>query len=248
MGKNITVEICCGCAEDVIGAFEAGADRAELNSSLECGGLTSTVGALETAKCRADIPVICMVRPRAGGFCYTQSEFDTMLRDIRSLRAAGADGFAFGVLRGDGRLDEERCARLVEAAGDTECVFHRAFDVAAEPPEQLTDKLRALGIKRILTSGRSTSAIAGADIIKRCTGRGVEVLAGGGVRPSNAAELIRLTGVNQLHFSCHCAAYDRSASGNAQLSFAAPGSADRDAYNALDVPALRDFMSLLRSL
>jgi hypothetical protein len=44
--KTVKIEICCGSADDVIEAYKAGADRAELNSNLFIGGLTPSVGAL----------------------------------------------------------------------------------------------------------------------------------------------------------------------------------------------------------
>lgn len=94
--EKVVIEVCCGSVDDVVRAAEAGADRVELNSALFVGGLTPSVGALLEAKARVDIPVISMIRPRAGGFCYTDLEFETMLRDTRELAKAGTDGFAVG--------------------------------------------------------------------------------------------------------------------------------------------------------
>lgn len=55
---------------------------------------------------RAEVPIMAMVRPREGGFCYTQVEFDTMLADARALLAAEADGIVFGFLHPDGTNDK----------------------------------------------------------------------------------------------------------------------------------------------
>ena len=63
------LEICCGSADDVIEAARGGADRVELNSNLFQGGLTPSIGTLEVVKRHVKIPVMTMVRPRAGGFC-----------------------------------------------------------------------------------------------------------------------------------------------------------------------------------
>ena len=76
--KNVLIEVCCGSAEDVQIAAAAGADRVELNSALFLGGLTPSMGAMETAR-QVDIPIMAMVRPREGGFCYSETEFRTML-------------------------------------------------------------------------------------------------------------------------------------------------------------------------
>ena len=81
--EKVIIEVCCGSVDDVVRAAQAGADRVELNSALFVGGLTPSVGAVLEAKARVDIPIISMIRPRAGGFCYTDLEFETMLRDTR---------------------------------------------------------------------------------------------------------------------------------------------------------------------
>lgn len=44
-----------------------------------------------------------MVRPRGGGFCYSDEEYDIMLMDAKILLEHGADGIAFGF------LTEEKC-------------------------------------------------------------------------------------------------------------------------------------------
>ena len=72
-GKEINkpvLEICCGSFSDVKTAYENGADRVELNSALYMGGLTPTLANLIYAKEKCNIPVVAMVRPRGGGFCY----------------------------------------------------------------------------------------------------------------------------------------------------------------------------------
>jgi len=223
--RNITVEVCCGSADDVVQAAEAGADRAELNLSLEAGGLTPSIGMLKTALAHAKIPIICMVRPRAGGFCYSDFEYQTMLDDAKRLMDAGAAGIAFGCLRADGTLDTDRCGGMVEAIGGGEAVFHRAFDVMHGGIERDIDDLVSLGLNRVLTSGRMPTSPEGAEAIRRCVrhaGDRLEVLAGGGVRPHNVKQLIADTGIRQVHFTFHHSYEDRSAAG-ARMNFDAPG-------------------------
>lgn len=214
--KPYLLEICCGSAEDAIRAFSAGADRAELNMALPFGGLTPSLGMLEAVKSRADGPVICMVRPRIGGFCYSELEFDGMLRDIRAFRAAGADGIAFGVLHEDGSLDLERCKRVIEAADGMETAFHRAFDSVPGDLCEAAASLADIGVMRILTSGGKSSAPEGSETIReivRAVGDRIGVLAGGGVRPHNALQLLRETGCREIHCSFHTVGYDRSTLG-----------------------------------
>src|SRR5690606_12221865 len=121
--EKVVIEECCGSVDDVARAAEAGADWVELNSALFVGGLTPSVGAVLDGKARVGIPVISMIRPRAGVVCYTDLESETMLRDTRERAKAGADGFAVAFLTAEGWLDEERCKIWVEAAGHSELVF-----------------------------------------------------------------------------------------------------------------------------
>ena len=68
------IEICCGSYQDALVAYKAGAKRIELNCALELGGLTPSVSSLKLVKQNCDLDVICMVRPRGAGFCYTELE------------------------------------------------------------------------------------------------------------------------------------------------------------------------------
>ena len=131
MGKTL-LEICCGSADDVIEAAKGGADRVELNSNLFQGGLTPTIGTLRVVKRQVTIPVMTMVRPRAGGFCYTENEFEVAKADAELLLQNGADGLVFGFLHADGTVDRERTKALVHIASGMPCVFHRALDVVPD--------------------------------------------------------------------------------------------------------------------
>lgn len=219
--KNITIEICCGSPMDAILAEEAGADRVELNASLEAGGLTPSYGAFFETIESVKIPVVCMVRPRAGGFCYSESELAVMLRDAEFFVKNGAAGVAFGALLPDGSADLDFCRRLVRAIGGGQAVFHRAFDSTTSDALAMTAGLADAGVARILTSGRRTDALTGAGLIAECAAScpQIEFLPGGGVRSFNAAEIIKITGCKQLHFSCHRYLGEPCAARNTELSF-----------------------------
>ena len=107
------LEICCGSFEDVNIAWENGANRVELNSALYLGGLTPSLAHLICAKEQCDIPIVTMVRPRGGGFCYSEEEYQTMLLDARILLEHGADGIAFGFLHMDHTLDVARTEEMI---------------------------------------------------------------------------------------------------------------------------------------
>ena len=219
---KIMLEVCCGSAEDALAAYTGGAARVELNSDLFHGGLTPTLGALLTVKRHAPaLPVMCMVRPREGGFCYTETEFETMLEDVRLFREHGADGIVFGFLHEDGTVDAERTARMLEAVGPLQSVFHRAIDVTPDPLAAL-DTLIGLGVTRVLTSGQRPTVPEGIGTIRamaeHAAGR-IEILPGGGISADNAAWCREMLGLPWMHSAMHRTEYDRSCDGNTAIYF-----------------------------
>ena len=92
MINNKLIEICAGSIEDCATAELFPVDRIELNSAIELGGLTPSVGTLIHAKQVTRLPLCCMVRPRTAGFVYTQHQFESMLFDAELLLENGADG------------------------------------------------------------------------------------------------------------------------------------------------------------
>ena len=66
------------------------------------------------------------------------------------------------------------------------------------------ETLIQLGVDRVLTSGQQPVAIKGAallaDLVKQADGR-IVIMPGCGVNESNIAELARLTGASEFHFS-----------------------------------------------
>ncbi|MFX0066581.1 MAG: IS200/IS605 family transposase [Candidatus Hermodarchaeota archaeon] len=103
--KKIKIEVCCGSVDDTLISERSRADRIELNASLFFGGLTPSIGAVIEAKNSLKTPVMIMIRPRGGGFCYTEPEIKTMEHDIEAVLNQQADGIVFGVLNKDGTID-----------------------------------------------------------------------------------------------------------------------------------------------
>lgn len=201
-----TVEICTGSYADCMAAFHGGAERVELNSALSVGGLTASVAVLRRVKKETMLKVICMVRPRAGGFCYDEAETKIMMEEARLLLENGADGIAFGFLHADGTVHRERTLQMSELIHSfgKEAVFHRAFDVTKDP-FQAMQVLLSCKIDRLLTSGQRAKAMQGAELIAQLQDRfgdRIEILAGSGVNAQNAGELLARTGIRQVHSSC----------------------------------------------
>ncbi len=200
---DVKFEVCTENVAGVRAAEAAGAHRVELCSALAEGGVTPSLGLFRQARACSRLPIHVLVRPRAEDFCYTDLELAVMLDDVALFKEAGADGLVFGTLSRDGTLNLPQLKTLLAAANPLPVTFHRAFDVCREPLEVL-EQLIALGVTRILTSGGELDALAGVPLLRqlneRAAGR-LTVMAGGGVRPHNAAQIVRESGVRELHFS-----------------------------------------------
>ena len=194
------------CIDDVISldvCVEGGAHRIELCSALDLGGLTPSPG-LMAAAVKSALPARAMIRPRAGDFCFTEAEVAVMLADIAAVRSAGLAGVVLGATDADHELDRSILARLVAAAGNLGKTLHRAVDLLPDPVAAV-DLAIELGFDCILTSGGALTAEAGAAVIasmvERAAGR-IDIMAGSGVRPENAAAIHHATGASWLHSSC----------------------------------------------
>lgn len=236
--KKVILEVCCGSADDVIQACRAGAHRVELNSDLFHGGLTPTIGELLVAKRETGMRIMTMVRPREGGFCYTDAEFATALEDAVQLLANGADGLVFGFLHQDGTLDVERTARLARLAQEAgkETVFHRAIDVVPDWRETL-DALMELGITRVLTSGQESDVSLGTqtvrEMIEYAAGR-IQILPGAGITARNMDRIIAETGCDQIHLAAHRIQYDTSVNNNRSIYYGGALYPPEDRFSVID--------------
>ncbi|RIK76671.1 MAG: copper homeostasis protein CutC [Planctomycetota bacterium] len=201
MNLPVIVEVCIGSLADLEAARAAGADRVELCGALELGGLTPSLGLVELALAASTLPVVAMVRPRAGGFCYDRAEFQVMLRDAERMIDLGVSGLAFGVLDRHSRIDASRSRELVAVAGQAAAVFHRAFDIVADQQAAL-EELVDVGVTRVLSSGGRPSALEGAGALRRLVEHAqhrMEIMAGGGVTADNVGHILELTGCRQVH-------------------------------------------------
>ena len=175
----------------------------ELCAGIPEGGTTPSYGMIRNARESINIALNVIIRPRGGDFLYSEDEIQEMIEDIRTAKSLGADGLVFGCLRPDGSVDMEVMKRLMEEAGDTPVTFHRAFDHCSDPYQALEDII-SCGCCRILTSGCRPTALEGADLLAelvRRAGDRIIIMPGCGIKEENIAEIARLSGAREFHFS-----------------------------------------------
>ena len=76
------VEICASSLLSVKNAIYAGADRIELCSAFQLGGITPSIGLIKEAIKLDKIPIHCLIRPREGDFFYDSNEINIISNDI----------------------------------------------------------------------------------------------------------------------------------------------------------------------
>ncbi|MCG5078055.1 copper homeostasis protein CutC [Paraburkholderia tagetis] len=200
---SILLEVCVDSMDGLEAAIAGGADRIELCSALDLGGLTSTPG-LIAAAARAPIPVYAMIRPHARSFEWSPADTAAMLAEIDAVRAAGLAGVVLGAALPGGSLDVALLRTLCEHARGLGTTLHRVFDLVPDPAHALEEAV-ALNFERILTSGGAARATDGlavlADLARRAAGR-IVIMPGSGVAADNVARIVEATGATEVHASC----------------------------------------------
>lgn len=195
------IEICVESLDSALAAQQGGATRVELCRALSEDGLTPSLELVRKVRAALTIELFVMIRPRSGDFVYSEDEYRTLQNDIAAAKALGCDGVVLGLLTPERDVDVVRTRQLVELAHPAQVTFHRAFDTVRDLDAALEAVIEC-GVHRILSSGGASDACAGAPILARLQAqtRGrVQLMAGGGVRPNNVAELLRITGLCAVH-------------------------------------------------
>jgi copper homeostasis protein len=205
MAETITLEVCVDNVDGLAAALIGGADRIELCSALEIGGLTPSAGLLRVASA-SPVPVVAMIRPRGGDFCFDDAETQLMLTEIDAVAAAGLQGVVLGASLADGRLDQGTLGRLVRRAADQglRCTLHRAIDLCPDLA-QATSLAIDLGFERILTSGGARSAPDGLTGLQQCfdaAGGRIAIMPGAGINAVNVGLLRARLPLTDIHASC----------------------------------------------
>lgn len=203
---------------------------------------------IAACKKAVSIPVCVMIRPRGGGFVYTDDERDVMRRDVLIARALGADSVVIGGLLPNGTIDRPLVELLVETAEALPVAFHRAFDLTPDL-EAALELLVDTGVGRVLTAGGAPTAAQGAVALARLVrkaGSRLTVMAGGGVREDNVRELVRESGVREVHVRL-----TRLTAGDAppirrDLRVRRPLPEDEAAWEETDEQRVRSFVSAIQ--
>ena len=188
---------------------QKGANRIELNSRLDLGGLTpDTRTIIDTLIAIDDVPVIVMVRPRGGDFAYSDIELQQMQDSLQQIADLGGQFVTFGVVR-DGLLDKEAMSELIMRATELnlQVIMHMAFDVIdSDQQQQAMYWLSEQGVSRILTHGGDLTKpimdlIPQLQVLVNAAPANLTILPGGGITMANSQAIADTLGVTEVHGS-----------------------------------------------
>ena len=206
------IEICSENIDIALKAQEKGALRVELCNDLSVGGITPAYDEIEQARTQLNIGLHVLIRPRGGDFYYSAAEISRILRDIEfcgsliTEEGKVVDGVVIGALSRDRSIEQGACREMFAAARQyaLSITFHRAIDRSRDIFKAL-DRVIDLEADRVLTSGGAESAFEGretiASMVKMSIGSGTLIMAGAGITPENAGQLIAETSVPEIHGS-----------------------------------------------
>ena len=197
----VKLEVCVDSIQGLNAAMEGGADRIELCSALELGGLSPNEDLLKAAR-KIDVPAMVMVRPRSGDFNWDAAELRQCVREINYARDAGFDGVVIGAATETGRLDQPAITTMMIAAADLDMTLHRVVDETPDPV-QAAIEAQKLGLKRILSSGGAETAMKGLGVIRQMikAAPDLSVMPGAGVVPENVDFIVKRTKTREIHGS-----------------------------------------------
>jgi copper homeostasis protein len=160
------LEIIVCTVEDAVAAERGGANRLEIISHYEAGGLTPPFDLVREITSTVKVPARVMLRESEPFIVTDGIEIERLCDAARAFARLPIDGFVLGFLREapDGlHIDHDLLSRVLACAPNLKATFHRAF-------EELPDPIRAIGeLKRhpqidcILSRGRGEAWAAELD-------------------------------------------------------------------------------------
>jgi copper homeostasis protein len=186
--------------------------------------------------------VFPIIRPRGGDFLYTEREFQVMQNDLMACQQLGFKGAVIGLLNADGSINTKRTSALIQAAGNMEISFHRAFDRCKDPflaLEQLID----IGCKRVLTSGQVPNVGNAIPMIQQLIEKAndsIIILPGSGVRADNIAKIVNQTGAKEMHSSAR-------KSMPSKMAFNQPSMQENMQYFDVDIEEIKAMLAAINT-
>ena len=209
----LCIELCVSTMEAITLAKDLKIDRVEVCQNLESGGVTPSATLVQLA-IDSGLKTHVLIRPRIGGFIYSQKELELIEKEISYFASIGVDGIVIGALLSDHRINYKFIESIRKDYPNLDMTFHKAFDDTPDWKASI-DVLAESGVNRILSSGCASNVIKGMTTLKSmieyAPGK-IEILPGGGLNENNMDFFLKNVKPDWIHFSGCKKIYDRSSS------------------------------------
>ncbi len=201
--KNQTcrLEVIACTVEDAVRAQQGGANRLEIISQFNVGGLTPSLDLVREIKAKVSLPLRVMLRESEGYGVSGEEETEKLCAMARQLNEIRVDGIVLGFLK-HGGIDFGLTERILSCAPDLNATFHHAFEDSTDKFFVIEKLKRLPQVDRILAHGGQGSWVEKASRLEAYASRArpeIKILAGGGV-DAEVIELLKAkSSVREFH-------------------------------------------------
>ena len=193
------LEACVTTLSQARHAELSGADRIEICSQLDTGGMTPDFNLVSDLCRQLTIPIRVMIRNTEKGFEANESILNKMIHSIEKFKSLPIDGFVIGLLKNN-LVDKEAMKIIIGHTSPLLITFHMAIDQSVSIADDIAWMNGVRGIDTILTSGGAVNVVEGADQILRMKSifKGT-IMAGGKIVPHQLPTLDKKLGLEWYH-------------------------------------------------
>jgi copper homeostasis protein len=181
------LEIIVCTVEDAVAAEHGGANRLEVISHYEVGGLTPSFDLVSEIASAVKIPARVMLRESEPFVVTDEREIERLRGAARAFARLPIDGLVLGFLKeapGGLRIDHDLVSSVLACAPNLKATFHRAFEELPDPVGAIGELKRHPQIDCVLSRGRGEEWMAELDRFvewERAARPEMRMLLGGGV-------------------------------------------------------------------
>lgn len=189
MNQQPILEVIVCSVEDAVAAECGGANRLEIISHYEAGGLTPSFDLVREITSKVKIPARVMLREREPFVVTDDVEIERLRDAARAFARLPIDGLVLGFLKetpgGARQINHDLVSSVLACAPNLKATFHRAFEELPDPIGAIGELKRHPQIDCILSGSPGGTAWAAAldRFIKweRAARPEIRMLLGGGI-------------------------------------------------------------------
>ena len=196
----LVLEVIACSVADAIEAWRGGADRLEVISHFEVGGLTPPLELVRDICQAVPLPLRVMLRENEGYEVEDETEVERLCSAARALAAMNVDGVVLGFLRA-GKVDSDLTSRVLACAPNLRATFHHALEASSDPVAAIQVVKTIPQVDRILMSGKGdlTEQIERLNAYAKAASPEIMVLAGGGLDAAKIRSIRVGTSIREFH-------------------------------------------------